>query len=309
MALLFKSEADRAEWWRDEFARQVPDLEFRLWPEVGDPAEIEFALVWQPEPGDLKRYPNLAAIFSLGAGVDHILRDPDLPPGVPITRVVAENMTQRMTLFVVGHVLRHHLAQPAYDAQKAARRWQEIFIPHPADRRVGVLGLGVLGGDAARALAGLGFDTAGWSRTAKDIPGVTVFHGDTGFRPFLNRTEILVCLLPLTPETTGILNAGTFSQLPDGATLINVARGGHQVEDDILAALDTGQLGGATLDVFQTEPLPPEHPFWRHPKVTVTPHIASITDPTGVVAQIVENIRRRRAGEPLLNQVDATRGY
>ncbi len=309
MALLFKSEIDRADWWAAELAKLEPELEVRVWPDVGDPADIEFALVWMHEPGSLKAFPNLKGIFSLGAGVDHIFRDPDLPPGVPITRVVDPDLTDRMTEYVLLHVLRYHRQQPAYDAQQARGEWRELHQPAAHDRRVGVMGLGVLGRDAAGRLADLGFRVAGWSRSAKEIEGVETFHGRDGLDAFLARTDILVCLLPLTPATEDILDARLFARLPEGAYLINAARGRHLVEEDLLAALDSGRIAGATLDVFRREPLPPEHPFWRHPKVTVTPHIASITDPRSVARQVVENIHRLRAGRPPLHRVDPAAGY
>jgi glyoxylate/hydroxypyruvate reductase A len=172
-----------------------------------------------------------------------------------------------------------------------------------------VLGLGAIGGDTAAKLASLGFQVAGWSRTPKALEGIESFHGEAGFLPFLQRTDILVCLLPLTPETTGVLDARAFAALPAGAYVINLARGGHVVEEDLLAAIDGGHLAGATLDVFQTEPLPNGHPFWAHPKVHVTPHIAGLTNPRTSAAQVIENIRRVRAGQPPLNLVDAARGY
>jgi glyoxylate/hydroxypyruvate reductase A len=289
-AVLFKSDADRAEWWRDEVAKRDPTLEFRIWPEVGDVAEIAYALVWNFPPGELRRFANLRLIISLGAGVDHLFCDPDLPAEVPICRIVDRKLTMRMTEYVALHVLRHHRRQREYEAQQRD-------------------GVGVLGSDAARVLVGLGFEVAGWSRTAKDLPGVESYHGADGLVPFLNRTEILVCLLPLTPDTEGIVNRSMLAALPPGASVINAARGGHVVEEDLLAALDSGHLAEATLDVFRREPLPPDHPFWRHPRVTVTPHIASTTDPTTSADIVVDQIRRLRAGRPLLNRVDPNVGY
>jgi glyoxylate/hydroxypyruvate reductase A len=309
MALLFKSDSDRADWWREELGRRLPDLEFRVWPESGDPREIEFAAVWKMKPGVLRTFPNLRFIFSLGAGVDHIFLDPDLPKGVPICRVIDTNLTQRMTEYVVLHVLRYHRRQPEFDALQKRHEWGELYSPTAGERGVGIMGLGELGADAARKLVGLGFKVMGWSRTAKRIDGVESFHGEAGLAPFLAQSEILVCLLPLTPETENILDAELFAQLPEGACLINAARGGHLVDDDLLAALESGCLGYAALDVFRTEPLPPGHPFWGHPRITVSPHIASITDPRTVADLIVENVRRHRAGEPLLYVVHPEVGY
>ena len=309
MTLLFWSDIDPADWWGEELRRLVPDLGFRVWPDTGDPGEIEFALVWEPALGGLRAFPNLKAIFSLGAGVDHLLRDPDLPHGVPITRVVDPNMTQRMTEYVVLHVLRYHRQHDDYVDQQRRRDWTMRPQPAPGDRRVGVMGQGELGGSAARALAALGLDVAGYSRTPKQIEGVTGFEGADGLAPFLERSEILVNLLPLTPGLENILDAALFAALPAGAFLINAGRGRHLVEADLLAALDSGRLGGATLDVFREEPLPDDHGFWSHPKITVTPHVAAIADPRFIARQVADNIARARRGQPLLHVVDPAVGY
>ena len=309
MALVFYSDSDRFEPWRDALTAAIPDLDVRNWDQAGDPAEIEFALVWLPPQGALRRFPNLKAILNLGAGVDALLKDPDLPKGVPIVRMVDEDLATCMAEYVLLHVLRYHREQPALDAQQRAKEWRIIASPAAGQRRVGIMGLGAMGGAAARHLLAVGFDVASWTRSARPLPGVEAFHGADGLEPFLARTEILVCLLPLTPETRGILNRDLFRRLPRGAYLINAGRGGHQVEADILRALDEGKLAGATLDVFATEPLPPESPFWTHPKVTVTPHNASITNPRSAVRHVVESIRRVRAGEPLRHVVDPAVGY
>jgi glyoxylate/hydroxypyruvate reductase A len=309
MALIFYSDSDRFEPWRDALTAAIPDLEIRNWDAPGDPAEIDFALVWLPPQGALRRFPNLKAILNLGAGVDALLKDPDLPPGVPIVRMVDDDLAKCMAEYVLLHVLRYHREQPALDAQQREKRWHNIASPAASFRRVGVMGLGAMGGEAARHLLAVGFDVASWTRSAKAMPGVESFHGADGLTRFLARTEILACVLPLTPETRGILNNDLFRRLPRGAYLINAGRGGHQVAADILAALDDGQLGGATLDVFGTEPLPPESPFWTHPKVTVTPHNASVTNPRSAVRHVVESIRRARAGEPLRHVVDPKVGY
>lgn len=309
MTLLFLSDADRAEWWRQELGRRVPGLDMRVWPETGAREDIEFALVWKPPKGELARYPNLKAIFSLGAGVDHLLVDPGLPAGVPICRVVDRALTAQMSEYVLLNVLRYHRQRPAYARQQAAREWRPLKLVQSSERRVGILGMGVLAQDAAAKLIALGFAVAGWSRSAKSIPGVESFHGPDGLAPFLARTEILVCLLPLTPDTEGILNAKTFARLPAGAALINAARGGHLVEEDLIPALDAGQLSAASLDVFRHEPLPAAHPFWGDERITVTPHVASITDPRSIADLVAENIRRARSGEPFLNVVDPARGY
>jgi glyoxylate/hydroxypyruvate reductase A len=309
MALLFKSETDRADLWRNAFAKFDPNLDFRLWPDIGNPDDIDFALVWHPIKGDLKRYPNLRAIFSLGAGIEHIFSDPELPKHIPVVRMVDHGLTKGMTEYVMMHVLRFHRRVPEIEAQQRAGVWSNIDCPPAWERRVGVLGLGVLGGDAARTIAGFEFQTAGWSRRPKEIEGVECFHGQKGFARFLESTEILVNLLPLTPATQNILNRAAFDRLARGAYLINPARGRHVVDEDLLAALDSGQLAGAALDVFREEPLPKGHPFWAHPKVWISPHVASVTQPATAVQGILESIRRFEAGLPLQNVVNWAEGY
>ena len=309
MALLFKSYIDRNDSWRRVLLELEPGLDLREWPEIGDPNDIEYALVWKPPQGELKVYPNLKAIFSLGAGIDHLASDPELPKGVPVVRMVEPGLTAGMTEFVVMSVLYHHRFMLDYAAQARDHVWREIDQVPAWERRVGIMGLGVLGGDAAEKLVSLRFDVAGWSGSAKDLPGVTSFHGADGFLPFLNRSDILVCLLPLTQETTDILDARAFAALPKGAALINVGRGPQVVEEDLLAALNSGHLDGATLDVFREEPLPADSPFWDHPRVVIVPHVASMTIARGACEFVIENIRRFEAGQPLHHVVDLDKGY
>lgn len=309
MTLLLKTDIERGDAWHRAFAELLPDMPVRNWSDPGDPEAIEYALVWQPERGGLRRFPKLKAIFSIGAGIDHLSGDMDLPEGVPVVRMVEPGLTAGMVEFVVMSVLHHHRFMLEYAARQREGRWREIAQIPAARRRVGVLGLGVLGGACAEALAGFGFPLAGWSRRPKDLPGVESFHGAEGLTPFLNRSDILVSLLPLTAETEGILNAETLAALPRGAAIVSVGRGRHIVEADLLAALDSGQIGGATLDVFHQEPLPPESPFWRHPRVVVTPHVASMTIAETAAEAVVANIRRMQAGQPPLHVVDLSRGY
>jgi glyoxylate/hydroxypyruvate reductase A len=300
--------------WAERFRTLAPDRDVRLWPDhVGHAADIAYACVWKPPSGLLAGFPQLRAVFSLGAGVDHITADPGLP-GVPIVRIVDPDLTMRMTEYVVLHVLMHHRRQRGYDAQQRARVWHEHAQPPASEVAVGVMGLGVLGQDAATALARLGFQVAGWSRTAKSLPSVETFHGLDGLDAFLRRTEILVCLLPATPATAGILRLDLFRRLKrdgaaGGAFLINAGRGALQVEADILAALDEGSLAGATLDVFATEPLPAASPLWTHPKVAITPHNAAASDPRALVANILRQIDRHEAGAPLEHAIDRNAGY
>lgn len=287
----------------------LPDIECRLWEEAGEADEIEIAVVWKPPAGGLKRFKNLRVIISIGAGIDHVLADPDLPRHVPIIRTTGDDLTLRMREYVLLHVLRLHRRLPEIEAAASDRQWRPSINPPASQRRVGLMGLGELGADCARALRDVGFAVRGWSRRPKTIDGVLCFAGDADLPAFLARTDILLCMLPLTPATQEILNADLFSKLPRDASIINVARGGHLVDDDLLAALDRGHLRAATLDVFREEPLSPHHPFWAHPKILVTPHVASLIDPVAGGKAIAANIRKFLAGEPLRDIVDPEQGY
>jgi len=310
MKLLFISDEDRAEPWREALIEELPELDFRIWPdEAGDAAEIDYALVWKPPAGVLKRFPNLKMIQSLGAGIDHLAVDPKLPREVPVSRLVDRCLTQGMSEYVLYWVIHYHRHMADYAAMTAKGEWRHIPQTDPRRRRIGILGLGELGGDAAEKLVALDFDVAGWSRSEKDMPGVTSFHGTERLDSFLARTEILVCLLPMTAETRGIINRETLERMPKGAYVINCARGGHVVDDDLIDMLDAGHIAGATLDVFHTEPLPADHPFWTHPKVNVTPHMASLTIAHSAAAYVAENIRLVEAGQRPLNVVDFDAGY
>ena len=300
--------------WDQIFRTLAPQHDIRLWPEsAGDPESVDYACVWQPPHGTLAAYRNLKAVFSLGAGVDSVLADTELP-NVPIVRVVDSDLTMRMTEYVALHVLTYHRHQRLYDAQQSARTWLDHEQAPASDVSVGIMGLGELGHAAAAMLQRLGFRVHGWSRTQKIIPGVETFYGSVGLEPFLRRTEILVCLLPSTPSTRGILNLDTFRRLKfngamRGAYLINAARGDLQVDADILVALDDGTLAGATLDVFPIEPLPVASPLWLHPKVTITPHNAAQSSPREIVSYILRQIDRFEVGLPLEHVVDRGRGY
>lgn len=314
-ALLYLLPTWPTEVWTEAMAALDPSRDIRVWPDrLGPPEDIAYAVAWLPPENVLRGLANLKAVFSLGAGVDAILKDKTLPADVPIVRVIDPDLTMRMTEYVVLHVLTHHRQQRRLDANQAARVW-DPFATHAASAlSVGILGLGVMGRDSARALAGLGFKVAGWSRTPKSIPGVACFSGAGELDAFLARTDILVCLLPYTPETHGLINRSIIRKLsrtgPFGAPVfINAGRGKQHVEADILAALDSGELHAATLDVFETEPLAADSPLWRHPKATVTPHIAADSDPATISAYVLGQIRRHEAGLPLDNLVDRRRGY
>jgi glyoxylate/hydroxypyruvate reductase A len=299
--------------WAERMRALAPQRGIYPWPQrPSDAADIAYACAWHAPHGLFACLPRLQAIFSLGAGVDHVLADPELPD-VPVVRIVDPDLTMRMTEYVLLHVLMHHRRHRLYDTQQRARVWHEHEQAPASAVAVGVMGLGVLGRDAALALARLGFRVAGWSRTAKTLPGVETFHGDDGLDAFLRRTEILVCLLPATPATQGMLKLELIRKLKrDGAAapyLINAARGALQVDADILAALEEGSLAGATLDVFASEPLPAASPLWRHPKVTITPHNAAASDPRALVANVLRQIERFETGLPLEHVVDRARGY
>ncbi len=300
--------------WERRFRAAAPGRDIRLWPDrVGDPDGIAYAAAWLPPAGAFAPFRNLRAIFSLGAGVDALLADRALPQ-VPVVRVVDPDLTRRMTEYVTLHVLMHHRRQRLYDEQQRRRVWREHAQPPAREVHVGIMGLGVLGRDAAEVLARLGFRVAGWSRTPHAIAGIETFHGAAGLDAFLARTEILVCLLPATPATEGILNLALLRKLNrkgalGGAYLINSGRGRLQVDADIVAALDEGALAGATLDVFPVEPLPATSPLWTHPKATITPHNSAASVPEEVVGYIVRQIERLEAGERLENVIERARGY
>jgi len=302
-------DARKTQWWIEQLQPLLPGWTIRSIDDPGDPLEVAYAVVWRPATGAFLPFPNLKAIVSLGAGIDHVLADRRLPRQVPIIRTVGTDLTQRMREYVALHVLRHHRDMPTIAANQRERMWKPLVQPPATQRRVGVMGRGNLGGTAAATLAALGFETLGWSRTKHRIEGVATHAGDDEFDAFLGRCEILVCLLPLTPATTGILDAGLFARLPRGASLINAGRGPHLNDDDLLAALESGQLSHATLDVFHIEPLPAEHPFWSHPRITVTPHIASLIDPATGSRIVAANIERFEATGTVDDLADTERGY
>jgi glyoxylate/hydroxypyruvate reductase A len=291
---------------RDRRVLQLPGASF-------DPAEVHYAAVWKPVPGELKAFPNLRVIFSLGAGVDALMADTSLPD-VPLVRVAVADLTGRMTEYVVLHVLMHHRQELYLRASQREKRWAPKFQWPASAISVGIMGLGTLGANAALVLGHIGFRVAGWSRSKKAIDGVECFCGSAEFEAFLRRTDILVCLLPLTEDTRHILNRAAFSRLnrtsPMGApVVINAGRGALQDEADLLACLDDGTLGAASLDVFAQEPLPADSPFWTHPKAVLTPHNAADTDPDEISKYVARQIRRFEEGLALENVVDRARGY
>lgn len=308
-AVLFRSDNDSADEWRTALTERIPDLDFRVWPEVGDPSDIGFALVWKVPAGAFDGLPNLKAVCSLGQGVDHLFTDPHFPKGPHVLRIVDPWMGRAMAEWVLLQVLRFHRQGPAYERFQRERRWVKLPAPETSTRRVGLLGLGALGAEAATTIAALGFDVAGWSRSRKSIEGVASYAGAEQLDAFLARTDILCCLLPLTPETTDLIDAKLLAKLPEGAFVVNSGRGAHLVEEALLAALDNGHIAGAALDVFRVEPLPEGHPFWAHPKVQVWPHVSAQTNAESGADQVAENIRRVFAGETPFNTVNPERQY
>jgi glyoxylate/hydroxypyruvate reductase A len=300
--------------WKNRFDDVCRDRPVLLLPDATfDSADIHYAAVWKPAQGELKAFPNLRVIFNLGAGVDALIADKSLPK-VPLVRVAVHDLTTRMTEYVVLHVLMHHRQEPYLRACQREKRWAPKFQWPASAISVGVMGLGVLGANAAEALGRIGFRVAGWSRSERKIDGVECFHGSRQLGAFLARTDILVCLLPLTPDTTHILNRDLFAKLSRGGPMgapvvINAGRGGLQNEADILACLDDGTLGAVSLDVFASEPLPADSPFWSHPKVILTPHNAADTDPDEISKYVARQIERFEAGGALENVVDRERGY
>jgi len=296
--------------WKKIFEDAIGPTDFRtLQTGFGNTDEIEIALAWKPDKGVLASFKNLKMIVSLGMGVDHLLADNRVPEGVPITRIMDDGLIGQMSEYAIYWALRHHRDIDTYAELQSKKEWKPLDFVDTIHRKVGVMGLGTIGQDTATKFAALGFPTAGWSRSAKTLPGIETFHGPDGLMKFLGRTDILVAVLPLTRETHGILNARTFAALRKGAYVINMARGGHVVDADLLAALDSGHLSGAALDVFNAEPLPNDHPYWTHPKVRVTPHIAGATNPRTASPGVVENIKRLRSGQPLIHTVDPKSGY
>lgn len=312
--LLHLADFDEKSWAR-RFAEALPEQRVVTRADRYDPAEIDYVFVWKPTGDAFDGLTNLKAVLSLGAGVDALLRHPGRPAGVPIVRFVDADLTQRMSDYVMANVTMHQRLIARFAADQKARRWVQLYPTAAWEATVGVMGLGVLGQDVIRHLKVFGYGIRGWSRSPKVIDGVETFAGPGEFDAFLAGTDILVNLLPLTPETDGILNYETFAKLRrggldgEGPVLINAGRGGHQREADIIRALDDGTLGAASLDVFEVEPLPQDSPFWEHPRVFVTPHIAAASSERTGVAYFSEVIRAHEAGAPFPNVVDTARGY
>lgn len=308
MCILYMADSTSAGEWRDHLSKLAPALEFREWPDVGNPADVRYLLAWEPPTNLAEQFCNLRVLYSAGAGVDQfdLVR---LPDQVSLVRLVDSSMADIMSEYVLFAVLALHRDILVYLADQRVGRWQPLPIVQASQRRVGVMGVGNLGRAALDRLQPLGFQLSGWNRSLKEVPGGRCYVGPDELEEFLGQCDILVNMLPLTPETHGILNAARLDCLPHGAGLINVGRGAHVIETDLLSALDEGRLGGAVLDVLVQEPPTQDSPFWRHPRVLLTPHIASDVQIEGGVSVIVENLRRECEGTPLLNVVDRSKGY
>jgi glyoxylate/hydroxypyruvate reductase A len=284
-----------------------PNIDVRVWPEDGEKSEIDFAVTWKHPPGELKNYPNLKAISSYGAGVDHIISDPYLPKNIPIARIIDEKLIHDVKEYVIAVVLSHRRHLAAYWENQKVKKWSPLQMNQA--NTIGILGLGQIGGHIAESFIQLGFHVCGWDQKPKQIQGVQLFQGAEQLDQLLSIVDYLICSLPLTPETRNILNEKTFGKLKKNAYVINVGRGEHLVEEDLIKAIEKDRVSGACLDVFRSEPLQTDHPFWSHPKITVTPHIAGITDPNAVASQIFENYQRITKGKEPIHTIDIQLGF
>ena len=309
MALVIIRQDGKIDFWKEALKAQSSELKVYSYLEDHPKEEIKMALVWKHPVGSLAAYSNLELIASNGAGVDFIFEDFSVPKGIPITRIVDTKLADDMSEHVLAIIMAHLKNLDTYKLQQTQGVWKPMNYRRISDLTVGIMGLGELGSVLANDLVRFGFQVHGWSNSHKSIESVETFAGENQLSTFLKCSEILVCLLPLTDKTTGILNASLFRQLPKNAFVINVARGGHLVDKDLIEMLDNGHLSGAGLDVYHQEPLPTSHPFWTHEKIHMTPHHASVSDPSSVVPQILENYQRLIDGKPLLNKISIDKGY
>ncbi|MEO6715828.1 MAG: glyoxylate/hydroxypyruvate reductase A [Novosphingobium sp.] len=308
MHVLHYGDEARGRAWQAAVARALPDVRFSCWPNVESLAEISHVVAWTLPDDVIAALPNIEILFSVGAGIDQLDLS-RLPPKLRVVRMIEPGITDTMADYVVMAALALHRDLPFHIGEQRAGRWTWRNVSPAFECRVGVMGLGVLGRAALAKLALHRFRLSGWSRSQHQVDGVECFADDDGLAPFLAQIDILVCLLPLTADTRGILNRATFAAMPKGARLLNVARGGHLVQQDLLAALDSGQLTAAMLDVADPEPLPAGHPFYSHPAILMTPHVAGITRTDTAIESLIANLDRARKGEPLVGEVDIDRAY
>ena len=309
MSVLLASTVGPAERWIEPLQAALSGEDFRTDPDAADLSDVDVALFARKSPGLYARLPNLRLIIALQAGIDSLLDDPELPPDIPITRAGRPQGDQMIAEYVLLHVLRHHRNMPYFLANQRAGIWDKPEVLEASERRVGFMGLGIIAMPCATLVRDVGFQVAAWTRNPKSVPGIEIFYGADGLEPFLARCDIVINVLPMTQATENILCARIFDMLPKGAAIINIGRGQHVVDEDLIAALDSGHLAAATLDVYRTEPLPTDHSFWAHPNITLMPHTARKSRPDHVAPQVAENVRRLRAGEPLLQLVDRDAGY
>jgi glyoxylate/hydroxypyruvate reductase A len=309
MAIVILRQDGKTDSWKEALSRRTPDVSIYNPRDNHPREEVRMAMVWKHPPNSLAAYPNLELVASFGAGVDFIFEDPDLPVGIPVTRVVDPVLASDMSEFVLARILSYLKHLRTYTIEQQNGEWQPRDYRRIASEVVGIMGVGALGSVVARDLIKMGFHVQGWVSSRNREANFRLFAGNEEIKDFLAFSTILVCLLPLTPATRGILNKSLFLQLPRGSFVINVARGGHLIDEDLLEALNSGHLSGAALDVFHEEPLPEGHPFWKHPLIHFTPHVASVSDKESVIPQLLENYRRLCDGRPLINLVSSEKGY
>jgi len=306
--LLCNSDQERARGWREHFRHGAPQIEFRIWPDVGDAGNVRYLALWDPIDNLATEFPNLEVLFSTGAGVDQFDLS-KIPDDIVVVRLLDPAIISGMREYVSHAVLTLHRDFLGYRQSQSTAAWNPVVTKLANETRVGVMGLGSLGQAALDALQPFGYSLGAWSRSPHDVDGVRCFSGVDELHPFASDCDILICLLPLTAATTGVLNRELFNAMPKGSGLINVGRGAHLIEDDLLAALSDGQISGAVLDVAANEPLASEHPFWRHPRIQLTPHIASMTGNESAAAVLLDNVLRHERGERMLGVIDRTLGY
>lgn len=309
MSLVVFSKVHKVKPWIDALKEAGPDIEILTHDKVQNKEKVLFALAWNHPRGIFKQFPNLKCISSMGAGVDHIMNDPDIPEKAAVVRIVDPLLSQDLAEFALALIMNHLRGITNYRLLQDQTLWKKKRYLRMGGVKIGIMGTGAIGNHVATFLQSCGFSVAGWGKNPGKPGSYKRYHGKDQLETFLQQSDILVCLLPLTPETEGILNKDALGKLPAGAFVINLGRGAHVVDQELIEMVNNGQLSGASLDVFRKEPLPADHPFWSHPKIHITPHVASLTTPESVAPQIIENYRRAAEGRPLLNKVDKEKGY